>query len=190
MKKNIMIIAVIGIAVLSLGMTSQVFAQNPDPAIPAETIQVNRRSEANGNGTGIPLEMNIQLDGALEELLHGYMAAAIGVDPSVLADGNFTEIALAEGFDLTEIRAIVVQAHRDALDQALANGLVTQEEYDWLIVRGFITIADGNHTGMEIGMGSQMGTGTGTSLEDGTPLADCTSLSDGTTQSRGYRGGN
>jgi hypothetical protein len=187
MKKNLLIIAVIGVVVLSLGMTSQAFAQNPDPAIPSEGRRGNR--SIGTDGVGVPLEMNINLDGTLEELLHGYMAVEIGVDPSVLADGNFTEIALVEGFDLTEIRAIVLQAHSDALDQALVDGLVTQEEYDWLSVRGFITRADGNHSGMEIGMGSRMGTGTGTCLEDGTPLADCTSLFDGTSQSRGYRGG-
>ena len=186
MKKNLLIIAVISVAVLSLGMTSQVFAQNPDPAFPTETRQGNRRSGANGIGTGIPLEMNIKLDGVLEDILHAYMAEAaeaIGIDPALLVDGCFTEIATDLGYDLTEIRAIVLQAHSDALDQALEDGLVTQEEYDWLIVRGFITVADGNHSGMEIGMGVGKGMSTGTCLEDGTPLFD------GTSQSKGYRGG-
>ena len=181
MKKNLLILAVIGVVVLSLGVTSQAFAQNPDPAFPDEGKRGNRNMET--DGLGIPLEMNINLDGALEDILHTYMAEAIGVDPSVLADGNFTEYALANDYELTEIREIVKQAHSDALDQALTDGVITQEVYDWLSVRGFITRADGNHSGMEIGMGSRMGTCTGTCLEDGTPLFD------GESQSRGFRGG-
>ena len=187
MKKNFFIIAVIGVIVLSLGMTSQAFAKNPNPAVPTEFGQGNRSAGINGTRTGIPLEMNINLDGALEDIIHTYMAEAIGVDPSVLADGNFTEIATDLGYDLAEIRAIVLQAHSDALAQALADGLITQEVFDWISVRGFITIADGNATGMEVGIGSgrgsRMGTGTGTCLEDGTPLFD------GTSQNSGYRGG-
>jgi hypothetical protein len=183
MKKNILIIAVIGVVVLSLGMTSQAFAKNPNPVVPTENGQ--GYGNAGANGTGIPLEMNVNLDGALEDTLHALMAEAIGVDPSVLADGNFTEIATGLGYDLTEIRAIVVQAHSDALAQALADGLITQEVYDWMSVRGFITRADGNATGMAVGLGSGMGSrmGTGTGLEDGTPLFD------GTSQNSGFRGG-
>ncbi len=181
MKKSLLIIAVVGAIVLSLGVSSQAFAQNPDPSFPVEGRRGNR--SAGTNGVGIPVEMNINLDGDLKNLLHGYLAEAIGVDPSVLADGNFEAIALAEGYDLTEIRAIVLEAHSAALDQALVDILVTQEEYDWLSVRGFITRADGNHSGMEVGMGPGMGNGTGTCLEDGTPLFD------GTSQSKGYRGG-
>lgn len=173
MKKNLIILAAIGVAVLSLGMTSQTFAKNPDPVNPNEGRQGNR--SAGTNGTGIPLEMNINLDGALEDILHAYMAEAVGIDPSELADGNFTEIALGLGYDLTEIREIVKQAHSDALAQALIDGLITQEVFDWLSIRGFITIADGNGTGMETGLGSGMGTGN--------------QLFDRTTQSRGSRGG-
>jgi len=183
MKKNLLIIAVIGVAVLSLGMTSQAFAQNPDPAFPSEGGRGNR--SIGTDGASVPLEMNINLDGALEDYLHTYMADAIGIDPLELADGNFEKIALDLGYELAEIREIVLQAHSDALAQALADGLITQEVYDWMSIRGFIVRADGNASGMEVGLRSGMSSrmGTGTCLEDGTPL------SDGTSQNSGFRGG-
>lgn len=178
MKKSLMIIAIVGVVVLSLGMPSQVFAKNPDPAFPNEDSRGLRRGGS--NGTGIPLEMNINLDGALEDYVHTYLADAIGIEPSDLTDENFNAIALELGYDLTEIREFVKQAHNDALAQALADGVISQETFDWLSTRGFVTIADGNATGMAVGLGA----GTGTCLSDGTPL------SDGTSQTRGYRGGN
>ena len=175
MKKSLMVIAIVGVLVISLGATSQAFAKFSTPSIPDAEMTGRGR----GSGTGIPLEMNIALDGALEDILHGYMAEAIGVDPAALVDGNFSEVALELGYDLTEIREMVLQAHNDALVQALAEGLITQEVYDWLSVRGFATIADGLGTGMAVGMGA----GSGVCTTDGVPL------SDGTSQTRGYRGG-
>jgi hypothetical protein len=194
MKKSLTIITVIALAVLAFSVTGQVFAQGQNPETPAEAGMGKGMRGANGTGTGIPLEMNINLDGALEDTLHAYMAEALGIDPSELADGNFQEIALGLGYELTEIREIVVQAHSDALSQALVDGLITQEVYDWLSVRGFITIADGNGTGMETGLGAGMSTRTGERTGDctidGTPLFDGTSTIEGTRQGNGFRGGN
>ena len=189
MKKSMMILTVIGVAVLSLGITGQAFAQDPDPVVPNDMMrQGNRRSGT--EGTGIPMEMNINLDGALEDILHSYMAEALGIDPSVLADGNFTEIALDLGYDLTEIRVIVKQAHTDALAQALADGVITQEVFDWLSVRGFVVLADGTATGMVGEMGRGMNAGMNDGTCDGTCLEDGIPQFDGTSQSRGHRGGN
>jgi len=174
MKKNFKIITIIAIAVLTLGMTGQVFAQTPEPTFPAGSERGNGKGGANSAGTGVPLDMNINLDGGIEELLHGYLADAIEIDPLALVDGNFHEIALELGYDVTEINEIVAQAHSDALAQALVDGLVTQEEYDWLSRdRG--------------SMGASKGAGTGVCTEDCT--VDGGPLFDGTRQNKGYRGG-
>jgi len=188
MKKSLTIITVIALAVLAFSVTGQVFAQGQNPESPVDTGM--GKGMRGANGTGIPLEMNINLDGALEDTLHAYMAEALGIDPSELADGNFQEIALGLGYELTEIREIVKQAHVDALSQALVDGLITQEVYDWISVRGFITIADGNGTGMETGLGAGMSSRTGDCTVDGTPLFDGTSEFEGTRQGNGFRGGN
>ena len=177
MKKSMMILTVLGIAVLSLGLAGTAFADEPAPATPGRGF--------GRSGLGEPIQMNIQMDGALEEYLHSYLADALGIDEALLDDGNFQEIALELGYDLTEIREIVKQAHSEALAQALVDGVITQESFDWLSTRGFILMADGMATGMNGGMGRGMNAGVcdGTCLNDGIPF------NGGGFQGQGYRGG-
>ena len=184
MKKSMMILTVIGIAVLSLGITGTVFADEPDPAAPAMMGRGFRRSGT--PGTGLPLEMNIQLDGALEDYLHSYLADVLGIDPAVLDEGNFEALALEQGYALIEIREIVKQAHSDALAQALADGVITQETFDWLSTRGFILLANGTATGMNGGMGR----GYNVEFCDGTCPNNGVPFNGGNAQGKGYRGGN
>lgn len=181
MKKRMMILAVLSIAVLSLGIAGTAFADEGDLGTPGFMGHGHR-----GPGTGEPFEKNIQMDGALEEYLHTYLADALGIDVETLEDGNFEAIALELGYELTEIREIVKQAHADALAQALVDGVITQETYDWLSTRGFIMLADGMGTGMNDGFGRGMNGGNydGSCLEDGAPF------NGGGFQGRGKFGGN
>ena len=79
MKKSMMILTVLGIAVLSLGLAGTAFADEPAPATPGFMGRGFGRS-----GLGEPIQMNIQMDGALEEYLHSYLADALGIDEALL----------------------------------------------------------------------------------------------------------
>jgi len=139
MKKTMCIFAILGIAVLALGTAS--------PALAAESLHGNPGNGKGGNGhhgdlgTGVPVEQNIALDGVLDDLIHENLATALGISPTELAarlDAGETvsQIGLSLGFDVTTISEILTQARAAALAQAVTMGLITQEQADWLALRG------------------------------------------------------
>ena len=141
MKKTLIVFAFLGIAVLALSAAS--------PALAAESLRGGPGNGGGGNGhqgelgtgTGVSVEQNIALDGILEDLIHENLATALDISPIELAarlDAGETvsQIGLSLGFDLATISEILTQARIDALAQALATGLITQEQADWLASRG------------------------------------------------------
>lgn len=79
-------------------------------------------------------------------LLHVYMiealAEALGLDTnqleSRLENGETPyQIALALGIAAEEIPALLKSAHAKALELAVADGAITQEQADWMKSRGF-----------------------------------------------------
>jgi hypothetical protein len=110
-------------------------------ASPALAAELQRGGPGNGTGTGVPVEQNIALDGLLEDLIHENLATALGISPAELAarleaGETIFDIGLSLDFDATTIGEIVTQARADALVQAVALGLITQEQADWLASRG------------------------------------------------------
>jgi hypothetical protein len=94
-----------------------------------------------GTGTGVPVEQNIALDGVLDTLIHENLATALGIPLAELVDRldageTISQIVLSLDFDLDAISEILTQARIDALDQAVATGLITQEQSDRLASRG------------------------------------------------------
>lgn len=68
------------------------------------------------------------------------VSEALGVEPAELRDRlaageSIAEIAEAEGITLEAVTDAVVAAHRDRLDQAVADGRLTQEQADELAAR-------------------------------------------------------
>ncbi len=79
-------------------------------------------------------------------LLHDYMvkamADAVGLSVDEFearhdAGETFYQIALAEGYSAEEIPALMQAARAEALDAAAADGVITQEQADWMKSRGF-----------------------------------------------------
>ncbi len=125
-----------------------------------------------GTGTGVPVQQNINLDGILEDYLRASLAEALGITVDELAarldaGETLSQIALDLGFDLTVVNDMLTQARLDALTRAVADGLITQEQADWLAARG--------------SQNPEMGMGDGTGIGDGVCDGDC--IPDGTHQS-------
>jgi hypothetical protein len=107
----------------------------------SDMINGNGHHSWNGTGTGIPVNQNINLDGALSDAMHESLATALGISTEKLtarvdAGETLFLIAISLGFDETEIRDMLTTARTDALAQAVVDGLITQEEADWLASRG------------------------------------------------------
>lgn len=135
--KSFVILAVVAIA---FGSASAVFAQ---AATPQGTGPVSGFANGRGGRRGGMLTAN---NGSLQDgILHDAMIAgyadALGVSVDELntrlADGEtMSAIALAEGFSFEDFRAIMVDVRTQVLDQAAADGTLTQEQADWLKTRG------------------------------------------------------
>lgn len=146
MKKfTIAILAVLAVGVLAFGFSSDAFAAESDPAYPGNGgMGGNGGSGGNGrggsNGTGIPLETNLNLDGSLDDLMAGMIASELGISVEELqaredAGETLVEIGLSLGFDADAVLAIHLQARTEALAQAVADGLLTQTQADWMLSR-------------------------------------------------------
>lgn len=157
-KKSMFIVTLLGIALLSFSIAS--------PALAADLASGgsgngNSRGTQGGYGNtsamgtamGIPVEQNINLDGALEDLLHANIAASFYLTTEELAarldaGETISEIGLTLGFDLDAISEILAQARADALVQAVIDGLLTQDQADWLASRGSRVPAGGFADGL------------------------------------------
>ncbi len=155
-KKALLVALLLGVAILTLSVASPTFAAEP-----------TRGGPGGGDGTGIPVKDNINLDGALSDLIHTNLAVALDMDPADLAasldDGEtFSQIALSKFPDLdpTTISDILVQARADALAQAVDLGLITQVQAEGLASRGNQNPAANYEDGICDGTGDCIADGT------------------------------
>ena len=118
MKKTLIIVTLVSVIILSLAATGLVFAQ--------EGVQP-------GEGKG---------NGVLREYIHAAVAAELGMsveelEAAIEAGQKPHEIAEEQGIDEEAFRAMMETAFQNALGTALADGAITQEEYDAIQERGF-----------------------------------------------------
>ena len=113
--------------------------------------RMEMQSEYAGNGFG----MMGAADG--NSIMHDTMIAvfadALGMTPEELvarhdAGETLWDIATAQGLSVEEIQDLMTSARSTALEQAVADGTITQEQADWML----------DH----MGQGGANGTGTGT----------------------------
>jgi len=78
--------------------------------------------------------------GPLHEYMVNAFAAALGLTPEELqtrlASGEtMATIAQSLGLSLEEFRNLMIEARTDAINQAVANGVLTQECANWMLQR-------------------------------------------------------
>ena len=117
MKKPIMIVTVVSVLIMSFAATGLVFAQE-----------------------GVPPRDGH--DGVLREYMHAALAAELGMsveelEASIAAGEKLHDIAEALGLDQEAFVSMVETASQNALDAALADAVITQQEYDAILKRGF-----------------------------------------------------
>ena len=122
MKKVIWMIALVVLALAALGV-GVALAQAPQPP----------GSGYGPNGAG---------DGPLHDYMISAMADAVGLSSNEFelrhdAGERFYEIALAQGYASEEIPSLMQAARAQALEAAVKDGVITQEQADWMAGRGF-----------------------------------------------------
>ena len=138
MKKTLILLTVLVVGISAFGLVGDVNAQAPTPVYPGNGG--NGRGGSAGTGTGIPMEQNISLDGLLDDLMASMIVDGLGITVEDLkareaVGESLVEIGLSLGFDVDTILDLHEQARIDALNQALVDGLITQDQADWMISR-------------------------------------------------------
>ena len=121
MKKTLLIVTMLVIALGTLGV-GLVAAQEGNPPY-------GQRGAADGTGL-------------LHEYMEKAMADAVSLSVNAFesrhdAGETFYQIALAEGFTAEEIPALMQNARTNALDAASKDGVISQEQAEWMKSRGF-----------------------------------------------------
>jgi hypothetical protein len=152
MKKFIVTLMVVAVVVFALSAVGVAYAQSPTQTPGTGTGRMGGRGSQNGlGGANAPVG-----DG----ILHDYMIAAYAealdipiVDLEARLDSGETmsQIALSTGMTLDEFRTLMVDVRTQAIDQALADGVLTQAQADWMSQRGAGQMA-GGHMGNGSGM--------------------------------------
>lgn len=155
MKKTTLIILIVSVA--ALVFAGAAFAQTDTPLNPG--FGGGGRNSTSQVGTGW-----------LHDYMIEYYAAAFDMDAAVLnerllAGETMADIAFSLGYTVDEFSVLMTEARQYALDSALADGLITQDQYDLMITRGLMGAGGGgNGGGMGNGRGGgrhNSGTGTG-----------------------------
>ena len=137
------LLAVFAAVVTLVGVTA-VSAQGPvtPDTVPGSGQRYGQTAGGNGGGLGIM---------AVDEAdMHAALADALGMSvaefEAAIANGEtLAALALAQGVDLADLQAVMDTVHANAAQDAVANGLVTQEQVDWMQ----------SHRGGQAGQGGQ-----------------------------------
>ena len=141
MKQFLMVLTILAVGLVAFGFDSDANAQVDTPLYPGNGGNGgNGRGPAAGDGTGVPVEQNINLDGLLDDIMAAYIADGLGISAEDLkareaAGETLVEIGLSLGFDADTVLVLHDQARIYALNQAVIDGLITQEQADWLLSR-------------------------------------------------------
>ncbi|NPV07458.1 MAG: hypothetical protein HPY83_05760 [Anaerolineae bacterium] len=133
MRKALAVLAVASVLALALGGVLAVEAQGPGTYGYGRGMMGGRGVWGNGvapAGTGV-----------LHDVMVESMAEVLGMEvadfEAAQAEGQtFWQIALAQGVAPEDIPALMQQARDMALEKAVAEGLITQAQADWMAGRG------------------------------------------------------
>ena len=135
MNKFLKIAGIVAVLVALLALVVVVtgaFAQGP--SVPDPTNGAGQMRQGNGAGAGLGVRAVDEAD------MHAAIAEALGMTvvdfEAALAEGKTPFILASElGIDFTDIRTAMASLHAEALEQAVAEGLITQERASWMLGR-------------------------------------------------------
>ena len=156
------------VLVLTLGTVGFAYAQTPTqtPGAGTGTGMMGGRGPRGGMTAGV----------VGEGILHDYMVTGFAEKLNIPASDlevrldqgeTMAQIAAAQGLTVEQFRALMVEVRGQAIDQALKDGKLTQQQADWMKQRGAGQMAAG---GMGNGFGRGMrGAGQGQFANPGCP---------------------
>jgi uncharacterized protein YidB (DUF937 family) len=140
MKKLLAVSAIVVLAVLILGVAGFAYAQSQTPPPPDAPYGRGMMGGwgNRGYGPGMMGRWGQGGYGPMHEYMEDAFAEALGISHEDLeakldAGETMWTIAQAQGFSDDETAKLMVDARTKALEKAVADGVLTQEQADWMI---------------------------------------------------------
>lgn len=143
MKKLVLIGVVVIVAMLALGVAGFAYAQEPQPTEPVPFGQGNSRGSGMMGRGGMMGRWNQGVTGQygpMHEYMVGAMAEALGMteealDAELAAGKTMWQVAEAKGLSLEDYQKLMLDARTAALEKMVADGVLTQDQADWMLNR-------------------------------------------------------
>lgn len=159
MKKMIKSLVVVATIVIAFGIVGTAFAQSTLPEASDQAIEPGFRGGRGGHGYLGQDAPQGTMDGVLHDAFMAAYADALGISVEELemqlSEGNsLADIALENNYTLEEFWTLKQEIRASVIEQAVSDGILTEEQADWMETRG---------AGMRNGMGRR---GLGAGYED------------------------
>ena len=143
MRKILIIGTLVGVVVLALGAAGLAFAQSETPPAPPNPSYSGfgpGTMDGRGGFGGMMGGNRTDVEGPLHAYMIAAFAEALGLTPEELEtrrDGGETlwQIAEAQGISSEDFATLWTDARTAALEQAVSDGVIAQEQADWMIQR-------------------------------------------------------
>lgn len=136
--KKILVLGLVLVAVVALTV-GVAFAQSPTP----EGYSTYGPGMMGGRGGQGMMGFRGPVDGTygpMHESMVASMAGALSLTPEALqarldAGETMWQVAESQGYDLEAFRSLMLEARADALQQAVEDGTISQEQAEWMSQR-------------------------------------------------------
>lgn len=147
MNKKLIVIAglaLLALSLLSLTVAGSAYAQNPTPPAPGYGPGYGSGMMGGGYGYGRGMMMrgvrNSGAYGPMHDAMQNALAAGLDLtreelDARIAAGETPAQIAAAQGLSQEEFATIFANARKTAMDKAVADGYLTQQQADWMLTR-------------------------------------------------------
>ena len=140
MKKTLFIFSILGLAVLAFGSANIAYAHGRNPGDPDKPYPYGPGMMGGFGmmgGSGYDMMDWYGEEGPMHDAMINATAEVLGLSPEELesrhdAGETLWEIAETEGLSEEGIKELMFAAHDQALQAGIADGLITQEQADWM----------------------------------------------------------
>jgi hypothetical protein len=143
MKKILLVVGIVSITVLAFGAVGYAYAQNQTPPGLEYPHGSGMMGDLDGYEHGMMGGYGHGMMGLNGEYgpMHGSMVAALAEALAISSDEiearhdageTMWEIAESEGLSAEEIQKVMSSTHDNALEDAVANGLMNEEQAEWM----------------------------------------------------------
>lgn len=138
MKKILFGIAVVAVLVAAFGTAGYVYAQAPTPEAPRDDFGSGMSGGRGGmmGGRGIGADDGVMHDQMIAAFAEKFGMTVEDLEGRLENGETMSQIASEKGVTVEDFFSLMTEVRNQAVDQAVADGTLTQEQADWMKQRG------------------------------------------------------